>query len=210
MNDLHGTIVLVCFISDNNNTLLHFSAPTLQFERAEYSIREPDSSEGSRQLTVRVIRTGDVSETSKVRTWSKRLRWFSEVSQVYWKQWSIVTFIKPQVRCSTRDGSAKSGSDYEPKSRMLRFQPGQTSAKFKVTWLCASWCAALSLFHCVYAQICTRVRQQDQRHSQVDAVGARSPSNLTNQKYWCLFCLPGEFFTKFLVFDQVHYRKFTY
>nr|XP_026692904.1 extracellular matrix protein FRAS1 isoform X2 [Ciona intestinalis] len=79
-------------------------APTIEFERAEYSIREPDSVEARRQLSVTVIRSGDASEISK-------------------------------VRCSTRDGSAKSGSDYEPKSRMLRFQPGQTRLTFKVNIL---------------------------------------------------------------------------
>ncbi|CAK8671603.1 unnamed protein product [Clavelina lepadiformis] len=79
-------------------------APTLEFELAEYSIREPDSAEATRQLSVKIIRTGDSSEVSK-------------------------------VRCSTRDGSAKSGSDYEPKSRLVRFQPGQTSVTFKVNIL---------------------------------------------------------------------------
>jgi len=39
-----------------------------------------------------------------------------------------------QVRCSTRDGSAKSGSDYEPKSRLLRFRPGDTSVSFEVSF----------------------------------------------------------------------------
>uniref|UniRef100_H2Y542 Calx-beta domain-containing protein n=1 Tax=Ciona savignyi TaxID=51511 RepID=H2Y542_CIOSA len=79
-------------------------APTIEFERAEYSIREPTSMEATRQLSMSVLRTGDASEISK-------------------------------VRCSTRDGSAKSGSDYEPKSRMLRFQPGQTKLTFKVNIL---------------------------------------------------------------------------
>jgi len=30
-----------------------------------------------------------------------------------------------KVRCSTRDGSAQSGVDYNPKSRVLKFPPGQ-------------------------------------------------------------------------------------
>ena len=30
-----------------------------------------------------------------------------------------------KVRCSTRDGSAQSGVDYNPKSRVLKFTPGQ-------------------------------------------------------------------------------------
>nr|CAB3247083.1 extracellular matrix protein FRAS1 [Phallusia mammillata] len=82
----------------------HEDAPTLEFERVEYSIREPNSNDDTRLLTVRVVRTGDVSEVSK-------------------------------VRCSTRDGSAKSGLDYEPKSRLLRFLPGQKSVIFKVNIL---------------------------------------------------------------------------
>lgn len=30
-----------------------------------------------------------------------------------------------KIRCSTRDGSAQSGVDYNPKSRVLKFTPGQ-------------------------------------------------------------------------------------
>lgn len=30
-----------------------------------------------------------------------------------------------KVRCSTRDGSAQSGVDYYPKSRVLKFSPGE-------------------------------------------------------------------------------------
>lgn len=30
-----------------------------------------------------------------------------------------------KVRCSTRDGSAQSGIDYYPKSRVLKFSPGE-------------------------------------------------------------------------------------
>ncbi|XP_077999737.1 extracellular matrix organizing protein FRAS1-like [Glandiceps talaboti] len=37
-----------------------------------------------------------------------------------------------KVRCSTRDGSAKSGIDYDPKSSMLKFLPGVTHLEFRV------------------------------------------------------------------------------
>lgn len=30
-----------------------------------------------------------------------------------------------KIRCSTRDGSAQSGVDYNPKSRVLKFTPGE-------------------------------------------------------------------------------------
>ena len=40
--------------------------------------------------------------------------------------------LSGQVRCSTRDGSAKSGSDYEPRSKILRFQPGTKEVTFQV------------------------------------------------------------------------------
>lgn len=30
-----------------------------------------------------------------------------------------------KIRCSTRDGSAQSGVDYNPKSRVLKFSPGK-------------------------------------------------------------------------------------
>lgn len=33
-----------------------------------------------------------------------------------------------KVRCSTRDGSAQSGLDYNPKSRVLKFTPGPFSS----------------------------------------------------------------------------------
>lgn len=33
-----------------------------------------------------------------------------------------------RVRCSTRDGSAQAGLDYYPKSRMLKFSPGEEGA----------------------------------------------------------------------------------
>lgn len=32
-----------------------------------------------------------------------------------------------KIRCSTRDGSAQSGVDYNPNSRVLKFTPGQCS-----------------------------------------------------------------------------------
>ncbi|XP_034152338.1 extracellular matrix protein FRAS1 isoform X3 [Esox lucius] len=37
-----------------------------------------------------------------------------------------------KVRCSTRDGSAQSGVDYNPKSRVLKFTPGMDHIVFKV------------------------------------------------------------------------------
>ncbi|XP_066488376.1 extracellular matrix organizing protein FRAS1 [Tiliqua scincoides] len=37
-----------------------------------------------------------------------------------------------KVRCSTRDGSAQSGIDYYPKSRVLKFSPGMDHIMFKV------------------------------------------------------------------------------
>ncbi|XP_023676521.2 extracellular matrix organizing protein FRAS1 isoform X1 [Paramormyrops kingsleyae] len=37
-----------------------------------------------------------------------------------------------KVRCSTRDGSAQSGVDYNPKSRVLKFNPGMDHVLFKV------------------------------------------------------------------------------
>ncbi|XP_043916303.1 extracellular matrix organizing protein FRAS1-like [Protopterus annectens] len=37
-----------------------------------------------------------------------------------------------KVRCSTRDGSAQSGVDYNPKSRVLKFSPGVDHITFKV------------------------------------------------------------------------------
>uniref|UniRef100_A0A8C6YA37 VWFC domain-containing protein n=1 Tax=Naja naja TaxID=35670 RepID=A0A8C6YA37_NAJNA len=37
-----------------------------------------------------------------------------------------------KVRCSTRDGSAQSGIDYYPKSRVLKFSPGMDHVFFKV------------------------------------------------------------------------------
>ncbi|KAM8885583.1 extracellular matrix organizing protein FRAS1 isoform 1-T2 [Spinachia spinachia] len=37
-----------------------------------------------------------------------------------------------KIRCSTRDGSAQSGVDYNPKSRVLKFPPGMDHILFKV------------------------------------------------------------------------------
>ncbi|KAG7481357.1 hypothetical protein MATL_G00065830 [Megalops atlanticus] len=37
-----------------------------------------------------------------------------------------------KIRCSTRDGSAQSGVDYNPKSRVLKFSPGMDHILFKV------------------------------------------------------------------------------
>ena len=37
-----------------------------------------------------------------------------------------------KIRCSTRDGSAQSGVDYNPKSRVLKFSPGQCSVKASI------------------------------------------------------------------------------
>ncbi|KAM9823010.1 extracellular matrix organizing protein FRAS1 [Syngnathus typhle] len=37
-----------------------------------------------------------------------------------------------KIRCSTRDGSAQSGVDYNPKSRVLKFTPGMDHVLFKV------------------------------------------------------------------------------
>ena len=69
-------------------------APTLQFERMAYSVREPGGQDETIFIDIRVMRTGDQNRTSS-------------------------------VRCSTRDGSAKSGVDYEPYSKVLRFDPGK-------------------------------------------------------------------------------------
>ena len=69
-------------------------APTLQFERMAYSVREPAGPSEPAVVTISVMRTGDQNRTSK-------------------------------VRVSTRDGSAKSGVDYEAYSQMLKFLPGK-------------------------------------------------------------------------------------
>jgi len=53
-----------------------------------------------------------------------------------------------RVRVSTRDGSAISGVDYEPKSEMLRFRPEQTALTFTVVVKCneeSAWHKTFSL-----------------------------------------------------------------
>ncbi|XP_035245707.1 extracellular matrix protein FRAS1-like isoform X1 [Anguilla anguilla] len=76
-------------------------APTIEFEKAKYKVREPQGAEGIEVLSIKVIRRGDRNRTSK-------------------------------VRCSTRDGSAQSGVDYNPKNRVLKFSPGMDHILFKV------------------------------------------------------------------------------
>ncbi|XP_029959982.1 extracellular matrix organizing protein FRAS1 [Salarias fasciatus] len=76
-------------------------APTIEFEQASYQVREPPGPDGIQVLNVKVVRTGDLDRTSK-------------------------------IRCSTRDGSAQSGLDYNPKSRVLKFTPGLDHILFKV------------------------------------------------------------------------------
>ncbi|XP_069025425.1 extracellular matrix organizing protein FRAS1 isoform X2 [Embiotoca jacksoni] len=76
-------------------------APTIEFEQASYQVREPPGPDGIEVLNIKVIRTGDLDRTSK-------------------------------IRCSTRDGSAQSGVDYNPKSRVLKFTPGMDHILFKV------------------------------------------------------------------------------
>ncbi|CAN9512669.1 unnamed protein product [Ophioblennius macclurei] len=76
-------------------------APTIAFEQASYQVREPPGPDGIEVLNIKVIRTGDLDRTSK-------------------------------IRCSTRDGSAQSGVDYNPKSRVLKFTPGLDHILFKV------------------------------------------------------------------------------
>uniref|UniRef100_A0A8P4K7M3 Fraser extracellular matrix complex subunit 1 n=1 Tax=Dicentrarchus labrax TaxID=13489 RepID=A0A8P4K7M3_DICLA len=53
-----------------------------------------------------------------------------------------------KIRCSTRDGSAQSGVDYNPKSRVLKFTPGMDHILFKVEILSnedREWHESLSL-----------------------------------------------------------------
>lgn len=40
-----------------------------------------------------------------------------------------------KIRCSTRDGSAQSGVDYNPNSRVLKFTPGQRES-FLLNFFC--------------------------------------------------------------------------
>ncbi|CAJ1069789.1 extracellular matrix protein FRAS1 [Xyrichtys novacula] len=76
-------------------------APTIEFEKAAFQVREPLGPDGIEVLNIKVIRHGDLDRTSK-------------------------------IRCSTRDGSAQSGVDYNPKSRVLKFTPGMDHLMFKV------------------------------------------------------------------------------
>uniref|UniRef100_A0AAY4BT87 VWFC domain-containing protein n=1 Tax=Denticeps clupeoides TaxID=299321 RepID=A0AAY4BT87_9TELE len=76
-------------------------APTIEFEKAFYQVREPAGPDGIEVMNIKVIRRGDLDRVSK-------------------------------IRCSTRDGSAQSGVDYNPKSRVLKFSPGIDHILFKV------------------------------------------------------------------------------
>ncbi|XP_033644314.1 extracellular matrix protein FRAS1-like [Asterias rubens] len=76
-------------------------APTIQFEKVAYSVREPNDPEEMSVVTITVIRTGDQNRTTRVRT-------------------------------STRDGSAKSGVDYEAYFKIIRFQPGVRSVDIEI------------------------------------------------------------------------------
>ncbi|XP_033117888.1 extracellular matrix protein FRAS1-like [Anneissia japonica] len=76
-------------------------APTVQFKRMAYSVREPVNADEISFVTVTVVRTGDQNGTS-------------------------------QVRCSTRDGSAQSGIDYNANSKLLVFKPGVSSIDLQV------------------------------------------------------------------------------
>ena len=67
--------------------------PRVHFERSAYSVQEPSAGDQIITVTVKVMRSGDVSKTA-------------------------------EVRCSTKDGSAMSGIDYNPKSQILRFKEG--------------------------------------------------------------------------------------
>ena len=69
------------------------SVPRVHFERSAYSVQEPSVGDQITTVTLKVMRSGDVSKTA-------------------------------EVRCSTKDGSAMSGIDYNPKSQILRFKEG--------------------------------------------------------------------------------------
>ncbi|XP_038060993.1 extracellular matrix protein FRAS1-like [Patiria miniata] len=92
-------------IGKNSSTLITIldteDAPTIQFERVAYSVREPSDPEEMSVVTLTVIRTGDQNRTSRVRT-------------------------------STRDGSAKSGVDYEAHFKVIRFRPGVRSVDIDI------------------------------------------------------------------------------
>ncbi|XP_071953706.1 extracellular matrix organizing protein FRAS1-like [Antedon mediterranea] len=76
-------------------------APTVQFKRMAYSVREPINSDEVSFVTITVVRTGDQTGSSR-------------------------------VRCSTRDGSAQSGLDYNAYSKLLHFKPGVSSIDLQV------------------------------------------------------------------------------
>ncbi|XP_028297013.1 extracellular matrix protein FRAS1-like [Gouania willdenowi] len=73
----------------------------LALSRCPIRSEKPPGPDGIEVLTIKVLRTGDLEQTSK-------------------------------VRCSTRDGSAQSGVDYNPRSRVLKFSPGLDHMLFKV------------------------------------------------------------------------------
>eukprot|EP00057_Strongylocentrotus_purpuratus_P020370 XP_011674844.1 PREDICTED: extracellular matrix protein FRAS1 [Strongylocentrotus purpuratus] len=101
----YGSDICDARIGENKTSLITVTdsedAPTLQFERMAYSVREPSGQDSTNYVDIRVIRTGDHNRTSS-------------------------------VRCSTRDGSAKSGVDYEPYSKILRFEPAVQSIDIQV------------------------------------------------------------------------------
>ena len=70
--------------------------PRVHVERSAYSVQEPSVGDQITTVTLKVVRSGDVSNTA-------------------------------EVRCSTKDGSAMSGIDYNPKSQILRFKEGEYS-----------------------------------------------------------------------------------
>ena len=74
--------------------------PRVHFERSAYSVQEPSVGDQITTVTLKVMRSGDVSKTA-------------------------------EVRCSTKDGSAMSGIDYNPKSQILRFKEGLYISYFK-------------------------------------------------------------------------------
>ena len=73
--------------------------PTVHFEKAAYSIQEPSAGDQISTVTIKVIRSGDISKAA-------------------------------DIRCSTRDGSAMSGVDYNPKSQILKFKEGKSLLQY--------------------------------------------------------------------------------
>ena len=78
--------------------------PRVHFERSAYSVQEPSVGDQITTVTLKVVRSGDVSNTA-------------------------------EVRCSTKDGSAMSGIDYNPKSQILRFKEGEHIFFYKNVYL---------------------------------------------------------------------------